>query len=656
MPSAAPDVNDLADATRSAPMGVWIASVEGNLLRANPLFCAMLGCEESWLVGRPLADLMAEDASAATAPLRALQATGELEDQRQLRRLDGALIDVKSTCAVVRGGEGQPLYVIGYVQSVREQPGDSYSRQEVEDIFAHAFATAPVGMALLDASFRFRRVNPALARIFALPADELVGRTYVEFLHADEQASAEAKLDQLDRREVTGGEQQRRIWDAAGRTRHLRMGGTRITTRGLDGYFGVFVDVTAEREAETEREHLQNQVLHSERLRTLGLIAGGVAQEVNNPAAIAIGGVDLARRHMAAIADAARLGDLATVRRHIDRLEASLRYCEDGTARLAKIARKLSVFSALRGGDVEQVDVNELARRAIELLQNDLRNCAELRIDLMPLPPLFAHPERLVQALTNLLVNACQAVDGVAAEHRITLSTRTIGDEIELRVADTGSGMSNAILDRIFEPFYTTRGRAEGSGLGLAIVFDVVRQHRGRIDVKSEPGHGSLFTISLPLQNGLGPAADPPNGIRRGPRVARARILVVDDEPSLLGILSAYLSTEHDVVTAGGGPEALAILGQDVKFDAVLCDLMMPGVDGIAVHRFLLEHAPSLAARTVFATGGAFTTRAAGYVARRRVPVLLKPFSAEEVRNAMATALLVPAPSVPEAPLLQPVD
>lgn len=639
---SAPDLSQLVDAVRGAPVGVAIGSAEGQLLHTNPACQALFGWDPVTLHEGTGAE-RATRHEAVDTQIVELLARGDHRGCHELRRLDEGVIEVDWSCTVMRNSAGQTLYSIAYLQEVPEQtPELARNLWETRDTFEQAFANAPVGMALLDRTLCFRRVNPALARIFALSPAELLGRRYAEFLHPDDQAASENRLHQLHPQAMVETEVQRRMVDAAGRTLHVRMGASRITTLGQDLYFGVFVDVTAQREAETERAHLQEQVVHAERLRTLSQITGGIAHEVNNPAAIAAGGVELARRHISGITNGLRLGDLTMVRRHLERLEASLQFCEDGTARLANVARKLSSFSVLRGGAVEPVDVNSLARHAIELLRNDLRHRAELRVDLQPLPVLYAHAERLAQVLTNLLVNAAQAIAGPPANHVITLSTRSIAEGIEVVVADTGAGMSPATLERIFEPFYTTRRREEGGGLGLAVVVDVVRQHRGRIDVESKRGEGSRFTLTLPLHNGLGPC-----DTGTAPPVARARILIVDDEPALLVILGEILAVEHDVVTVGSGTDALALLETDTRFDALLCDLMMPGVDGLAVHRFLRNHAPALAARTVFATGGAFTARAAGYLSSHGGPVLVKPFTAEEVRNAMATVLAGPGREPP---------
>ncbi len=636
-----PQFYGIEEALFKAPVGIVVLSTDGCFVRVNAAYRALTGRDDAWLLGRPLTDVLATRADDVRAHLAAALLRDPSEPDvtwTALHQRHDSAVETDITLHAVRDPEGGVRHVLGYVQAVAAHARAAHALDQTEGMIQRAFARAAVGMAILDAAFRFRQVNPALASMLDRSPEDLVGRPYRDFLHPDERAEFDDRARHLQHGHIDPGQIERRFIDGAGRMVHVRGGGARVAGGGEILYFCVYVNMTEQRDAEAERAQLQEQVLHTERLHTLGQIASGIAHEVNNPVAIAAGGVDLARRHMVAIQAAAESNDLPTLRKHVAKLDASLRYCEEGCARLAKVARKLSAFSALHGGRIESVDVNVLVRRALEVVEHDLRHRAELVVELGDLPPLVAHPARLVQAVTNLLVNAAQAIDGPPAENRVHVLTRALDAEIEIMVCDSGVGMSPVVQERIFEPFYSTRSRTDGGGLGLTVVNDVVRQHRGRLDVTSEPGKGSRFSLYLPLVNGLG---SPPGIVP--PSTARARVLVVDDEPFLLAIVAEILGAEHDVVTADGGPEALALLGEDTRFDALLCDLMMPGVDGIAVHRFLLEHAPALAARTVFATGGAFTPRTEQYVTSRRMPVLLKPFTAEEVRAALATALAVRA-------------
>ncbi|MDP2315692.1 MAG: PAS domain S-box protein [Pseudomonadota bacterium] len=637
MTSLGPDLQGLTEALFQAPTGVVLVSPEGRFVRANRAYCHLVGAnDDTWLIGQMLTDVVADNAEGTLAALRAALQRGAPSSQPiacTLRRTNGTLVPTEVTFTVVRDGEGRTQHLVGHVQELTGRVRAAPSLHETAGTIERALALAPIGTAILDARFVFREVNEALVKMFGVSREALVGRPYLELLHPDERSSFQERLHGAHLGTLEACRSERRFLHSSGATLHMSLAGAGLELNGEHVYFVLFIDVTEQHTAEDERSRMHEQVLHAERLHTLGQIAGGIAHEVNNPAAIAVGGVDLARRHLTAITSAARTGDLAQVRQQAERLEAALRYCEDGTARLAKVARKLSAFSALHGGEIERMDVNALVRRALDLVQNDLRHRAEVTVDLGELRPLVGHPTRLVQALTNLLVNAAQAIDGLPADHQITVITRGDDTAIDIVVIDTGVGMPSGMMDKIFEPFFTTRGRTDGSGLGLMVVHDVVRQHRGDVRVQSEPGRGSRFIIHLPLANGLGNAGSAPVS-----PVHRARLLLVDDEPFLLAILAEILG-EHEVVTAAGGPEALALLAVDTRFDAVLCDLMMPSVDGIAVHRFLLENAPALASRMVFATGGAFTARAEAYVSSRGVPVLLKPFTAEEVRAVLGTAL-----------------
>jgi len=625
------------DTLFDAPVGVVHLSLDGAVLRANPAFCSLAGVDSGTLVGTLLADTLSGDGQlpggAVVAPSPGERA---IETQhRSLLRPDGSQREVDCTSWIVAGAEGEPSHVCMLVRPVSDREPIARRLGDTLAALDRVFETTAVGIVVLDERLCVRRVNPALATMFRLAAADLVGRSYFELLGPGQEADVRARLAALESGEWTAPQVERRFVDAEGRVRVCSGSGARVRIGGENLYYCLYVDVTARHAADGERAQLQEQVLHAERLRTLGQLASGIAHEVNNPAAIAMGAVELARKHLVALSAAVRTGDLETVRRQADRIDASLRYCEAGSARLGKVARKLAAFAGLQGGEVDVTDVNTLVQRALDLVENDLRHRAELVVDLQELPPLHVHPGRLVLALTNLLLNAAQAVNGLPAAHRVTVTTRADANTIVIGVADTGIGLPPGVLDHIFEPFFTTLGPTEGTGLGLAVVNDVVRQHRGRIEVRSEPGSGTAFLLHLPLANGLAPPAAPP-----ARPTTRGRVLVVDDEPLLLEVLADLLAPLHEVVTAGGGEEAIALLAQDTAFDAVLCDLMMPGVDGAAVHTYLHEHAPTLAARTVFITGGAFTARAAAYMDALGRRVLIKPFTADEatemVRLAMA--------------------
>jgi CheY-like chemotaxis protein len=263
-------------------------------------------------------------------------------------------------------------------------------------------------------------------------------------------------------------------------------------------------------------------------------------------------------------------------------------------------------------------------------------------------PAVIASESRLGQVFLNLLVNAAQALpDGSAEQHEIHVTLSSRGEEVVLEIADTGQGMSAATRARVFEPFFTTRGPGAGSGLGLAIAHSIVTRLGGRIEVESTPGEGSLFRVVLPAARGVvvrtpspfteAPLTPPPPTVRGPARVAppaRMRVLVVDDEPLVSKALARLLSP-HDVVTASDGRDALARVRAGERFDAVVCDLMMPELSGMDLHAAVEALDPELAGRFIFITGGAFTESARDFLARARNPRLEKPVD----RGALDAAL-----------------
>jgi len=211
-----------------------------------------------------------------------------------------------------------------------------------------------------------------------------------------------------------------------------------------------------------------------------------------------------------------------------------------------------------------------------------------------------------------------------------------------LEVVDTGHGMDDATREKIFEPFFTTKKRDKGTGLGLALCADIVRQHKGAIEVQSRRGLGACFSIGLPVNNGLEPSrvesaaptrSEPASGVRSG------RLLFVDDELMLIRAYKRSLAKHYDVVFAEGGQEALDVLAKDDDFDLVVCDLMMPQVDGIRVFEHARQRHPHLVERFLFCSGGAFTPRAREFIATSGNRLLEKPLSPRELDAGIQQAL-----------------
>jgi CheY-like chemotaxis protein len=249
----------------------------------------------------------------------------------------------------------------------------------------------------------------------------------------------------------------------------------------------------------------------------------------------------------------------------------------------------------------------------------------------------------------NLLLNATQAFAPGSDEgtNSIRVSLRAEGDKVIAEVSDNGPGVPPELLGRIFDPFFTTKPVGVGTGLGLPICRGIVQTHGGEIRIDSKPGQGATFTITLPASKHspiVPRKSDRASQEVAGPR-ARGRILIVDDESVVAHTLKVLLSGEHELVIAQSGAEALELLKQEAAsaptFDAVLCDLMMPGMTGMELFEVLRREHPTLARRVVFMTGGVSMPRVQEFLESVPNPKFEKPFDVAELRrilNRLVTA------------------
>ena len=313
-----------------------------------------------------------------------------------------------------------------------------------------------------------------------------------------------------------------------------------------------------------------------------------------------------------------------------------------GVERILGIASDINQFARPREPSRKLVDVNEVVAVATRLLHNQIRHRARLELKLDDKVLVQGAQSRLVQVFVNLLSNAVYAItEGDRDGNRISVSTERTSQGIVARVEDTGCGMSESQLRRIQDPFYTTKPESKGTGLGLALCSWVVSEHGGSIQFSSTVGEGTCVTVTLRPAAEAAAAAAEPDSKATAKQPKGLRILVIDDEVELLRASRRELRAHNDVVVARGGAEALKLLERDTAFDMVLCDLMMPDVDGPMVYATLQERWPSLAQRMVFVSGGAFTQRSQQFLDSVARPLITKPIRPDQL---VAVYEQLPAP------------
>jgi CheY-like chemotaxis protein len=284
------------------------------------------------------------------------------------------------------------------------------------------------------------------------------------------------------------------------------------------------------------------------------------------------------------------------------------------------------------------VDLARVVDDACAMVFNQIRYRARLVKRFEPIPSVAAYPGRIAQALVHLLTNAAEAIEGGEYDkHRIVVSTRTVGENVVIGVRDSGAGIREEHRDRIFTAGFTTRASQGGMGLGLVSARRVAEEHGGSLRVHHLSEGGTLFELVLPVDTGLSATEDPRESRPASEAPAeRLRLLIIDDDAMVLSALRRRLSRRYDVVTVLGGVEALALLSADPDFDSILCDLMMPKVDGKSFYDSVASEYPELAPRIVFMSGGAFTPRLRRFAASVPNPVLQKPVSREDLERMLS--------------------
>jgi signal transduction histidine kinase/CheY-like chemotaxis protein len=413
------------------------------------------------------------------------------------------------------------------------------------------------------------------------------------------------------------------------RTRLYRVSDARADRALVEG---IAQDVTDELET-------RKQLVHTDRLASLGVLAAGVAHEINNPAAFIMLGIQQLGRMVQQLPDA----DPASGSRA--RMAEIVSDLSDGVQRISQIVGELKLFARIPESAVSTpVDVNRLMTSAVTLTQAVVKPRARLELDLGDLPALPGDHARLGQVFVNLLVNAAQAIAPGAAERNVVrVQTREESGGVVVRVSDTGVGIAQEHLSRVFDPFFTTKGPGDGTGLGLAISMDLVRRAGGTIEVDSELSVGTTFTIRLPFRSQSTSQLPPQPKSIRAP--SGGRVLVVEDEQALAVALSRGLSPRFHVEHAADGVLALERLSRDAApfYDAVLCDLRIPGMDGQALYDAVRAARPEQSARFVFLTGGPTTEGHAEFLRACSQPVLEKPFAMEQLDEALAQIIAGPA-------------
>jgi CheY-like chemotaxis protein len=379
--------------------------------------------------------------------------------------------------------------------------------------------------------------------------------------------------------------------------------------------------LTEQKRTETEVARQREALHQSEKLTALGSLLAGVAHELNNPLSVVIGRAVMLEEEAKDEVQRERLTKL-----------------REAAERCARVSKTFLAMARQSPSVRMPTSLNTAITSALELVAYPLRSSGVKTVLHLKanLPTTIADPDQLVQVFVNLFVNADHAMREMEGDRVLTVATdiSADGNFVIAEVRDTGTGIDPVIRRRVFEPFFTTKSTGMGTGMGLAVSFGMIAAHGGLLQAVDPPnGVGANIRLTLPLGQDRTVAATP--AVNVPARAAGRRILVVDDEPEIASLLIDILEREgHRADQAAEGGQALDLL-QRASYDAIFCDLRMPGMDGRNLRRKILANHPQYERRMVFVTGDLLRPGQAAD-AVDGCPLIEKPFHTRAIIEALA--------------------
>jgi signal transduction histidine kinase len=382
-----------------------------------------------------------------------------------------------------------------------------------------------------------------------------------------------------------------------------------------------------------ERRRLEGQLKTADRMASVGVLAAGVAHEINNPLSYVITNLDLLASGLSVNEE---LGDRGVSSLHI------VKQAQEGAERVRQVVKDLKTFSGNSDDSLRPVDVQKVIEFGLRMASNHLKYRAKVVTEFRKAPHAWANENRLGQVVLNILVNAAQAIpEGHVDSNEVTVRLDTdISGRAVVEISDTGIGIPANILPRIFDPFFTTKPIGVGTGLGLSICRNIILKLNGELSVESRVGFGTQIRITLPAAEMKQPTSLSPAAVAVDANCARTRrkILIVDDEALLIESLGKALANSHEVKTTTSAREALRLIVENkVPYDVIFCDLMMAELTGMAFFEELKGKMPGYEAKVIFMTGGAFTQESRKFLEEVPNVRIEKPFNLKDIRDLLAT-------------------
>lgn len=614
---------------------IFIHDRAGRVVDANKAGCASLGYTRDELLRMSVEDF---EVSVPAGELRRLwnaahEASGVTVAGLH-RRKDGTVVPVEVRASRFED-HGRSLIFAATRDITARLEAEQHVR-ESEARFRAIVENSHDGIIFTDEFANVTYRSPSYELINGYTADERLGQSAYAVVHQDDLALVSAAWERMFAVPDAFERVEYRIHHKDGSWRWVdSIVRNLLHNANIRSVVVTSRDITERKRAESERERLQTQLSQSQKIEAVGRLAGGVAHDFNNMLSVILGFAEMAL-------DSTEPGQP---------LREDLLEIQKAAERSGSLTRQLLAFARQQPISPRVVDLNATVQDMLTMLRRLIgENITLAWQPASSLAKVFIDPTQIDQILANLCVNARDAIAGVGTVEIETLNAvidsdycathpgARPGDYVCLAVRDTGCGMSPEVLAHIFEPFYTTKGVGKGTGLGLATVYGVVKQNTGYIDVHSQPGHGSRFTIYLPAQRS---AVVRPVAPRVVEPVAdgKGTVLLVEDEASVLLLTKRVLEHLGYRVLASTTPrDALRLAAEEGgHIDLLMTDVIMPEMNGRDLAERVLRAWPGI--RCLFTSGYTADLIADHGVLDEGVQFLKKPWSKDELAARVHDAL-----------------
>ncbi|MEE8397948.1 MAG: PAS domain S-box protein [Desulfobacterales bacterium] len=613
---------------------VIATDTEGHVVRMNPIAEKLTGWKLAEAMGRPLDEVFniinEQTRQRVESPVEKVLHEGVivgLANHTILISKHGTEYSVDDSGAPIRDEQGKVTGVVLVFRDVSEKILAERELLASEEKYRLLFEKANIAI-LVAQDGVIKSPNPKALDLHGYSDAEFTSRPFMDFVHPEDQRMVQ---DRHERR--IGGEElpdtySYRIVNKAGDTKWVELNVVPLLWEGLPATLCFMTDIT-------ERKELEDQLQQSQKMEAVGTLAGGIAHDFNNILGIIMGNTELT------------LHDMPKEDPNHEYLTQALA----ATGRAKDLVRQILTFSRQSKQDEKPLAIGIVIKEVLKMLRSSLPTTIEIQQNIEKDTGLImADPTQIHQIIMNLATNASHAMgdssgvlkvsvanietDDLPAEQNPDLRS---GSYVKLTVSDTGHGMGHRVMERIFDPYYTTKEIGHGTGLGLSVIHGIVLSHGGAINVHSEPGEGTTFEILFPKIEPVGDGTK----IKEKETIPTGteRILLVDDEPAMAQIYQSMLKRlGYTVSTRTSSIEALeAFKAQPDKYDVIVTDQTMPHLTGQMMAREMMNIRPDIP--VILCTGHSNSMNADLAKAAGMSAFVMKPIAMGEIARAIRDVL-----------------